>query len=186
MFSLEKRLKRSLHDLWSMGAEVAPILRYRVTPEAAGNTVVSSATSFLATGITSFVQPDVPRALTVTGSGGSVGGSVHINGKDILGKSIHETIAVTTANTQITSQAYRHINDISFPTGTGGSVAIGYSSKLGLPAILDADTIMGVMSGSAQDTYTLSIDEDEVAKNLITPNTAADGTNPFQIMFVPK
>lgn len=186
MISTSKKVKRQIHELSSLGAEMVPLVRYKITPDASSNTSIKSATSFLLDEMTGFVQPDVARALTVTGTGGSVHGDVHVLGKDIYGDEITETISVTTANTQTTSKAFRSIDQVRFAGGTSGSVSLGVANKFGMPTLLDTDSVLHLDAGSSRDTYTITIDEDEICKNLIAPGTAATGTLTFETVFVPK
>lgn len=186
MISTDKKVKRQIHELASLGAELVSLVRYKITPDAASNTALKTATSLVLTEMTGFTQPDVTRALTVTATGGSVHGDVHILGRDIFGDTIAETIAVITANTQTTTKAFRSIDQVRFAGGTSGSVALGVADKFGLPSLLDTSSVLYLDTGSARDTYTVVVDEDEICKNLITPGTSADGSLTFETVYVPK
>lgn len=81
---------------------VKNVLQYSITPEAASATYVLAATALdeedemiVTSGIT---QPDVPRVLTVKGSAASQAGNVLIEGQNINGEEISETIALDEGN----------------------------------------------------------------------------------------
>jgi hypothetical protein len=82
------------------------------------------------------VQPDFPRALSITGNQ-TQAKSVVITGTDIRGKVITDTIVLNNTDTVIGIKAFKTITSILFPSRTAGgdTVTVGFSDKLGLEMI---------------------------------------------------
>lgn len=143
------------------------------------------------TGIT---NPAVPRNITAT-SGGTAGDiaaiQVTVEGTNVFDEVITEVLPAFTENTATTvvgSKAFKTVTKITIPAhdGTGATTAIGTGAKLGLPEILEENTVLfaflnGVREGTAP---TVTVDADEVEKNTITLNSALNGS-PVVVYYVP-
>ena len=87
--------------------------------------------------VTTFLmQPDFPRALSITGNQ-TQAKSVVITGTDIRGNVITDTIVLNNSSTVVGIKAFKTVTSILFPTRTAGgdTVTVGFSNKLGLEMI---------------------------------------------------
>lgn len=102
--------------------EVKPVFQfyYRSTPDLGAVDAVMAATPLysartLSIGIT---QPDTPRLLSVKGSASGIAGNVVINGKDMAGNSISDTIALSGTGTVNGVKAFKEVHSVDFPAAT--------------------------------------------------------------------
>jgi len=141
----------------------------------------SAAASTVTTGIT---RPDVPRCLTATPGGTAanvLAVSVIINGTDITGKVISETLPAFTAGalTAVTGvKAFKTVTSIALPiVGAATTVAIGTSANLGLPVPLSRNRIFNAyLNGVKEATAPTLIMNSDVAQTVMTLNSALNGT----------
>src|SRR6185312_17337342 len=112
------------------------------TPALGTSTAVLAATSSAAgsTVTAGITNPDSPRNVTATPGGTTanvLAVQVVVNGTDIFGQPLTETLPAFTAGaaTAVTgSKAFATITSIVIPTvGAATTVAVGLGSKLGLP-----------------------------------------------------
>jgi len=112
-------------------------------PDAASATTVHAAVTLTAaaqTVTTSITNPDFPRILSITGNAGGIAGNVVISGTDIRGNAISNTIALNGSSTVNGTKAFASVTSIVLPiktNGSGDTVSIGISDKLGLEMIPD-------------------------------------------------
>ena len=121
----------------------------------------------------------LPSARTVTVTLGGTAGSIAakaatVHGKDIAGNQISETLeafTVDTAGAKTTAKAFREIEKVTIDAmdGAGVTMKVGWTAAFGLPFALDAKPLVFALLGGALETTapTLTIDDDEVEKNLI-------------------
>jgi hypothetical protein len=108
---------------------------------AVNNVLLATALTTLVQTVTAAItQPDFPRVLSITGTktgGGSLTGNVVINGTDIRGNTIANTIALNDNATVNGTKAFKTITNIVLPVKIGASdtVSVGLSDKLGLEMI---------------------------------------------------
>jgi len=99
-------------DGWSQ------IATFTVTPLTAANNSVQAgigltgSTQIITTNIT---NPDVPRNVTITGSAGGMAGNVVVNGTDITGTAISDTIALSGSSTVQGILAFNTVGNIHVP-----------------------------------------------------------------------
>jgi hypothetical protein len=116
------------------------IVKYSVAPVVGDNVrtlaatlLVQTVTKTVTTGIT---NPDVPRNLTIKGGDANVTGNVVINGTDVLGAVLTETIALSGTSAVVGTKAFKTVTSIVLPpyaaAGTE-TVSVGVGVKLGLP-----------------------------------------------------
>jgi hypothetical protein len=143
------------------------------TASAAGSTVTA--------GIT---QPDTCRNITATsgGTGANVTAvSVVINGTDIFGQSISETLPAFTAGATGTvtgSKAFATVTSIQIPTvGASTTVAVGLGAKLGLPHVGNTDTVLNAYLNKVRESTrpTVAFDGTNPCNNTVTLNSALNG-----------
>jgi len=170
---------------------------------AASDTAVHAAitmTSSAQTITTSITDPDVPRVLKVQpgGTAADVGnGLMTITGTNVEGKIITDTFQLVDGDTtEIDGKmAFKTVTSISVPAceGTGATVSVGYTNKLGLYHRLfpDNTTVKVVYRSAAYGTPTLDTtpsigdaDEQYIEKNFITPATAPDAAKIYDIFYI--
>lgn len=165
---------------------------------AGSTTAVLAATATVVAGRTltadnaTITQPDVPRALTITTGGTTAdiaAGDVVITGTNVEGKIIVEnfTMADNLNGTVTGIQAFKSVTSIVFPAadGTGATIAVGTSNKLGVNhRLVPGKTSVGVISDAdidgnnpvQQAQPTVVTDAEQVEYNLVTPATTPNGT----------
>jgi len=157
------------------------IYEYNRTPLASAAANILATTSL--TGAVQVIsnllaQPDVPRNVTITGSGAGATGNVVITGYNVAGQLITETIVATGAALVAGLKAFASILTISLPAGSNG-ISVGVGSALGLNHLIARNTVLktfynGVIEGTAP---TVVANTSNVENNTIVLNTALAGAN---------
>lgn len=169
----------------------SPVKPYAVGSPALGATgAVHAAAAVLASGgpqviSTAITNPDVPRNVTATtaGTAGDIKAvQVTVDGTNIRGEVITETLpvfTVDTATTVVGSKAFATVTSYSIPAmdGTGATVAIGTGSKLGLPYSLSRNTVLAAfLNGTKEGTApTVAVSATAVESNTVSLNSALNG-----------
>jgi hypothetical protein len=132
------------------------------------------------------VNPSVPRNITATAGGtatdiGAI--QVTIEGTNYADEVITETLpafTVDTAGTVVGTKAFKTVTLITIPAhgGLGATTSIGFGDVLGLPYLLEHNTILktfhnDVLEGTAP---TVNVDPVNIENNTIELNTALDGS----------
>jgi hypothetical protein len=119
-------------------------------------------------------------ATALTGGITKSTGDVVITGRNVRGAEITDTIALNGTVRVLGTKAFASISNINFPARqqVSDTVAVGTIDKLGFPSTLRQNTVLktflnDVLEGTAP---TVSVDADEVEKNLFDLNSALDGT----------
>lgn len=152
--------------------------------------VAATATSdTVTTTITPTAQPSVPRALSVTVAADTAedikAGNITITGKNVEGKVITETFAVTadTAATIVGNKAFAEVTSIAVPAQDGDSVtvAVGTTIKFGIGKRSLSTASAKVLVITAAGVATLeaaaasAFSTSAVESNTVTPTTTPDG-----------
>lgn len=161
------------------------------SPAAASTTAVRPALAVLASGgpqvvTTSITNPDVPRALTAT-TGGTAADiaavQVTVTGTDASGAVITEALPAFTLNTATTvtgNRAFATVTSYSVPAmdGTGATVAIGTSEKLGIGAHLARNTVLAAYLGGAKEATdpTVATSATVLSANTVDLNSALNAS----------
>lgn len=161
-----------------------------------GSTAGSSSKQTITTGIT---NPDVPRVLAITiGGSGYSADSILINGYNVEGKAITDTIAYS-ANGQVAGVlVFKYVTSIIIPSTSGASMTLTVDTlnKIGLnhrippnfgTVVVVQDTVAIPYSAFTKPTVQAApsasnFDGEFVEKNWVTPATAPGGTT-FLYMF---
>ena len=132
------------------------------------------------------VQPDFPRALSITGNQ-TQAKTVVITGTDIRGNVISDSIVLNNSSTVNGIKAFKTITSILFPTRTAGgdTVTVGFTDKLGLemiPAITTA--ISAHHNGTLEGTLpTITRHATDISQNLADFNSACNADHDQLIVF---
>lgn len=126
-------------------------------------------------------QPDVPRNLTVKGNDSNVSGDVVIEGTNIAGEAITETIALNGSNVVAGNKAFKTVTLITLPkydTANTERVRVGVGSKIGLPVKLGRNTVLAAFLGGARETTapTVTVSASALENNTVTLNSALNGS----------
>lgn len=162
----------------------SPVLGSGRAVLAATNNPSNSAALVVTSGITS---PDVPRNIVVTTGGTTAdcaAGNVVVSGKNALGGSISENLAITnTQNGSTTgSKAFKSVSSISLPAEQSGhncTFALANGAKLGLNRCLDiaGDVGHATFNGVKETTApTVAASATAVESNTVTLNSALNGS----------
>lgn len=136
-------------------------------------------------------QPDKARNLTVTPGGTTanvVAGNVVVTGKDIRGKVITETLAITSTQSTATTgaKAFSAVTSIVFPAaGASTTWSVGAGTKLGLNKCLAGSGyyIKGLSDGADLTGSTVAADASNISGNTVIPNPAPNGTHVFDLIY---
>lgn len=139
-----------------------------------------------ATIVTTFsAQPDVARGLTFTPSAAADAGKILVEGTNIAGEKISESVATNEANAVVSVYAYKTVTKITFPKDDGTITwNVGWGDKLGLPfkgavkpMALEYD------DGVLQTTVgTLTVDATTLAKNMYDPQGTLDAESAIKLV----
>lgn len=126
-------------------------------------------------------QPDAARNVTVKGNDANVTGDVVIDGLDVEGNAITETIALNAANTVAGTKAFAEITLITLPpyaVADTERVRVGLGARIGLPVRLSRNTVIAAFLGNVREGAAPSVTVDGAAleSNTATLNSALDGS----------
>jgi len=167
-------------------------LAYNVTPDAAANDAVMANVALTAeaqAGVTDgLTDPDVPRPLLVvtTMAGGTLTGTVTIDGTDVDDTVISEDVTLANGADVQTDKCFKTVTSIDLPAQvtSGDGIAIGTVAKIGFPVLLTKDTIYMALVDGAQDTLpTVTVHATDVAQVIVEPNTAPNGSKVFDFYY---
>lgn len=165
------------------GLNCANLFHFGCSPEAVSADGIVSAFSLNGSAVavpgSAISQPDVARCLTIAGSGSAMSsGSAVISGKNILGETITESIAASGSATATGTKAFSSITSILTPgSGSGLNFNVGVSKKIGVPFSFSSSAVLvKQLFDGAVDAGTLTVDADEVEKNVYEPAGTPDGS----------
>lgn len=170
------------------------------TPAAPSNTYVLSTPVVLPTSGTTtinavtqagFVQPDMPRNITVVGNQASVAGSVVLTGFDINDDPITETLILNGTTAVVGNKAFKYISTIVVPAraAASDSVTFGIGSKLGLETFIRINTVWKAwLNGTVESTApTVTVDANGVVSNCtVTLNSSLPGGQVVDVIYFSK
>lgn len=142
----------------------------------AATALADGAVTVVAAGLT---NPDVPRALSVTGNTATVIGNVVIEGTNIAGEVITETIVANGANTVLGTKAFKTVTKVTLPArgAAGDTISVGVCDKLGLPYKLEHDTVLLAALNNVREAVapTVTVSATELESNTVDLNSALNG-----------
>lgn len=156
-------------------------------PAAANNTGVHAAITLPASGTTevttSITNPDVPRVARIKGNASGITGNVVIEGTDIFGQAVTDTIAAADATAVDGVVAFKTITKITVPQRTqgGDTISVGFGAALGLECYCDEHSFS---IGSAKIS-SYAYDKTVISKNVATPTTSLNGSTNIGLGYIP-
>ena len=160
-------------------------------PLAANATLYTSAASMASGGtLTTFsAQPVHPRNVQIVASGATTA-NVTINGTDIRGNAIAETLALNGTTPVLGNKAFASVTSVVLPTVAATTINIGSGTKLGLDrAMYGATVFLALVDGAADSglpTQAYSATYGAVSSNTVITATAPNGTHNFSIAYITK
>lgn len=171
--------------------DMAFLAHYRKMPVAvAGNTILTATALTVAAQpgyTTGLNQPDVPRCVSIVGSQAGQNGVVTINGTDVSGVAISDSITSNATSTVNGVKAFKTITSIDLPARNGASdtIAVGVTNKLGLPhKLFNALMVLVKLFNAATDAGTVAADGTDLCKNLYTPAGTLDGAKYVDLFYM--
>lgn len=127
-------------------------------------------------------QPDVPRNFRIKGNAAGIAGNVTAHGLNMKGEEISETLAANGDTEVVGVKAFKEFTQIDLPAETHAgtdTISVGTDNKLGLPYLLERDTIqMAFRNGVRESTHpTVAVDADNIENNTAQMNSALNGTD---------
>lgn len=167
------------------------IIKYSTTPALGTATATKAAYTLGAApvaGVTAGItQPDVPRALSIKGNA-SMSGNVVIHGTNFADAIVSDTIALNNSSEVLGIVAFKTVTSIDFPAKTNGSgdtVSIGRSNRIGLPvAVTDATFVIVKSFNNAPDAGSVTVDA-TVGKSVYTPAGTLNGLKVLLLYVMP-
>jgi hypothetical protein len=155
-------------------------------PKAAENDDVHAAITLPASGTTvvttAITNPDVPRVMRIKGNAAGITGNVVIEGTDIQGNTITDTIVAVDDTAVDGVKAFATVTKITVParTTSGDTISVGLGAKLGLECICDAYSFTG-FAGVSSYAY----DASDISKNVVTPSATLNGSTTIALIYIP-
>lgn len=142
-------------------------------------TPLTSQVQTITEGIT---QPDVPRSVKIKGNAAGITGDVVITGTNIADEVISETLSLNGTTEVVGNKAFKTITSIQLPVETNpgtDTVSVGTANKLGLPYLLERDTVIAAYRDNVKETTapTVTTSTTAIEDNTILLNSALNGTD---------
>lgn len=187
--ALEKLLYQRL-DVLQFQSQSGYVRRQQWTnPLAATSARILNAGNLDGTTISTFAgQPDFPRNVQIVASGATTS-NVVINGTDIRGQSISETLALNGTTPVVGAKAFKTVTSIVKPTVGATTLSVGIGVKLGLDRnMLDQSVVDAYAAGVREATFPTvtasgTLSTASISANTITTNTAPNGSTNFSVYF---
>ncbi len=126
----------------------------------------------------------MPYAMNVTAvASGTQTGKITVHGTNMNGDPISEELTMNSSTPVVGSLAFADVNSVDLPQKVGSeTIDLGWGNKFGLPYALTADELVIIkLFDNAANTGTITVDADEVEKNVFTLNGTADGKKPIDL-----
>jgi hypothetical protein len=166
------------------------VLKYTVAPavkSATGTHAAIAMTDAAQTITTGITNPDVPRTVTAKGNASGITGNVVINGTDINGAVIADTIALNGATEVEGVKAFKTVTSIVLPVevhaGTD-TVSVGRGASIGLPVVVKANCVLVHNFDGATDSGTATVGGATVDLNVFAVAGTMNGTKLVDLMLL--
>lgn len=156
-------------------------------PAAASATSIVNAHAADGSTITSgFTQPDFARTLQYVSSGTDTTHTVTVNGTDIRGAALAETITLNGVTVVHGTKAFLTITSVVLPNVAANNVSVGIDTGLGFYRKMSENGVFIETSDNVQETVssaTVAISATNISGNYIKPVTAPNGTHNYAVWF---
>jgi len=129
-----------------------------------------------------------PQLLNVKGATtGTLTGNVTIYGKNIMGQTISEVVALSNSNAVPTTKAFKVATSVDVPclVTAGDTVSLGVTKAMGLPAKVPALERMFIHNfDGTTDAGSVTYDAADVSKCLYTPAGTPNGVKKVTLYYV--
>jgi hypothetical protein len=136
--------------------------------------------------VTTFLN-EMPFAMNITMvCSATQTGKATVYGKNINGDPISEEFTLNSDTPVVGAKAFASVDSIALPIKVGSeTIDVGWGTKFGLPYCLTADELVIVkLFNNAADSGTVTVDADEVEKNVFALNGTADGEKPIDLYII--
>lgn len=131
-------------------------------------------------------QPDYARNVTIVASDATTD-DVVINGTNIRGEVISETLALNGTTPVVGSKAFKTITSIVLPTVGATTMDVGWGVKIGFERKPAGNGVMDAQTDDVRETTFPTVATGAtIEANTFTTNTAPNGTRDFRIIYVSK
>ncbi len=126
-------------------------------------------------------NPDLARNIRIKGNAAEISGDVIITGTNIADEVITETITLNGTKEVQGNKAFKTVSKINLPPeiheGTD-SVSVGTANKLGLPYLLELNTILSVYRNKILEDKvpTVAVSSENIENNTVLLNSALNGS----------
>lgn len=157
-------------------------------PAAASATSVLNAHNLDGSTQQAAAQPDKARTLQYVASGATTA-NVTVNGTDIHGNAVSETVALNGTTIVHGTHAFATITSVVLPTVATTTVNVGTDVSFGLDRVLPGNTVFvydvdGATDSAAPTVTSNSTADSSVSLNTVKFATAPNGTHNFLVCFV--
>lgn len=131
------------------------------------------------TGVVPTGQPDVPRQVSIKGNAGGNAGNVVFHGKDSLGNSLSETLALNGTSIVYSTNAFAQVDTVDLPAETHAgtdTVELGTGPALGLPVAIPRNTVEMAYLNNVREGTAPTVTFGAVAASKVTLSSALNGT----------
>jgi len=129
--------------------------------------------------VTEFLN-DMPYARNVQVKADAAAATkVTVYGTNIADDEISEELTLNGTNAVLGTKAFKTVTSVVLPVATGSeSIDLGWGEKLGLPFMMASKPLVFAMDDGAIETTApvVTVDADELEKNVIDLNTAMNGS----------
>lgn len=131
--------------------------------------------------IQNITSPDVARNIRIKGNAAEITGDVVITGTNIADEVITETITLNGTKEVQGNKAFKTITKINLPPETHegtDSVSIGTANKLGLPYLLELNTVLSAYRNKILEDKapTVAVSKANIENNTVLLNSALNGS----------
>lgn len=136
---------------------------------------------------TDITNPDMPRALTITGNAAGITGNVVIVGTNAVDEALNETIVASGTDTVVGTKAFKTVTSITVPARNAESdtISVGLSDKLGMGRVVTTGIVVAATVDGAEEVTKPTITKNAtMALNLIGFSSALDGASAFVCYYI--
>lgn len=147
-------------------------------------TVLTDSVQNITTGIT---NPTVPCVLSIKGNQAGIAGNVVIEGKNMAGETITDTIALSGTSTVNGTKVFKTVTKITLPakTNDGDTVSVGNTKLIGIPhKVQHSSCLLVKLFDGSTDNGSLTTSATALEGNYYTINGTPNGSRVLRLVYV--